>query len=42
MTKAVEEKLTYSRHFEKVPDWPDFKITGDETSVRVPVTKITG
>lgn len=30
-----------SRHFDKVPEWPNFAVTGDDVSGRVPVTCIT-
>lgn len=29
------------RHFDHVPMWPNFKVTGDEISGRVPVTRIS-
>ena len=29
------------RHFDRVPEWPTFAVTGDEVSGRVPVTRIT-
>jgi hypothetical protein len=34
------EELIDRRHFEQVPEWPAFRITGDEISGRVPVTRI--
>ena len=34
------EELIDRRHFEQVPEWPAFRITGDEISSRVPVTRI--
>lgn len=35
------ENLIDHRHFDLVPEWPAFAVTGDDVSGRVPVTRIT-
>ncbi|MDA8254347.1 MAG: FRG domain-containing protein [Betaproteobacteria bacterium] len=35
------EDIVDHRHFDRVPEWPAFAVTGDEVSGRVPVTRIT-
>lgn len=34
------EDVVDQRHFDRVPEWPFFLVTGDEVSGRVPVTRI--
>lgn len=34
------EEVIDHRHFDRVPEWPAFAVTGDEVSGRVPVTRI--
>lgn len=34
------EDVIDHRHFDRVPEWPAFAVTGDEVSGRVPVTRI--
>lgn len=34
------EEIIDHRHFDRVPEWPVFAVTGDEVSGRVPVTRI--
>lgn len=37
---AQPEDVIDHRHFDRVPKWPAFAVTGDEVSGRVPVTRI--
>jgi len=39
MSNQSEEQVDF-RHFEQVPEWPNFTVTGDDISGRVPVTRI--
>lgn len=39
MSEAAEVPAV-PRHFERVPEWPTFAVTGDDVSGRVPVTRI--
>lgn len=39
MSSQPEEVIDH-RHFDRVPEWPAFAVTGDEVSGRVPVTRI--
>jgi len=39
MSNGSEEPI--NRHFDLVPEWPNFAVTGDEVSGRVPVTRIS-
>lgn len=39
MSTQPEDVIDH-RHFDRVPEWPAFAVTGDEVSGRVPVTRI--
>ncbi|MCK9529821.1 MAG: FRG domain-containing protein [Gammaproteobacteria bacterium] len=41
MSAQTEEQID-SKYFDQVPEWPNFKVLGDEISGRVPVTRVAG
>lgn len=40
MSSQLEDIIDH-QHFDRVPEWPAFAVTGDEVSGRVPVTRIS-